>query len=124
MTRIDSLMPDRDQRGEHRDEQERQQVERAPRSADRGGPRVMPMLLEEEVGVLRPALRDHAGAEQQLEEQVPADDPGDQLTEGGVGERVRRPGDRDGRGELRVAEGGEAAADRGETNENTIAGPA
>ena len=30
-------------------------------------------------------------AERQLEDQVPADDPGDELAEGGVGERVRQP---------------------------------
>ena len=68
-------------------------------------------LVEERLEVRRPALRHHGRAQHHLEQQVPADDPGDQLAEGGVGERVRRPGHRHRGGELRVAERRQPAAD-------------
>ena len=70
--------------------------------------------LEEGHEVLAPALRHHGRAEHQLEDQVPADDPGDQLAQGRVGEGVRRAADRDRRGELRVAEGRQTTTDRGD----------
>ena len=41
----------------------------------------------------------------ELQDQIPADDPGDELPKGRVGERVSAAGDRQGRGELRVAPG-------------------
>ena len=43
-----------------------------------------------------------------LEDEVPADDPGDELAEGGVGVGVGRAGDGDHAGEFGVAEAGEA----------------
>ncbi len=46
-----------------------------------------------------------------LEDEVPADDPGDELAERGVGVGVGGAGDGDHAGELRVAEAGEAADD-------------
>ena len=52
--------------------------------------------------------------EGQLEDQVPADDPGDELAEAGVGERVRRAGHRHRARELRVAERGQRTGDAGE----------
>ena len=50
-------------------------------------------------------------AEGVLEDEVPADDPGDQLAERRVGVGVGRPGDGDHAGELGVAEAGEGADD-------------
>ena len=54
--------------------------------------------------VRRPADRDRAGSEGQLEDQVPADRPGHEFAEAGIGERVRRAGHRHRAGELGVAE--------------------
>ena len=71
----------------------------------------MPEVVQQHHGVGAPALGHHARPEQQFQQQVPADDPGDHLAQAGVGERVRRPGDRDRRGELGVAERGQPAAD-------------
>ena len=47
-----------------------------------------------------------------LEDQIPADDPGDQFAHRGVGVRVGASGDGNHRGELRVAERGKAADNR------------
>ena len=74
----------------------------------------MPIWSRKSSAYCAPALGDHARAEHQLQQEVPSDDPGDHLPEGGVGERVGRAGHRHRRGELRVAEGGERAADRGD----------
>ena len=46
-----------------------------------------------------------------FEDEVPADDPGDQLAHGGVGVGVGAAGDGDHRGQLGVAEAGEGADD-------------
>ena len=48
-----------------------------------------------------------------LENQVPTDDPGEQLAHGGVGVSVRAPRDGNHRGKFAVAEPGECAADSG-----------
>ena len=96
-------------RGEDRDEQERRQVEGVA-VAETLGPGDAD-LVEERLEVRRPALRHDRRAEHHLEQQVPADDPGDHLAEGGVGERVRRPGHRHRRGELGVAQRREPTAD-------------
>ena len=69
---------------------------------------------EEGVGVAGPGDGDGRVADRVLEEQIPADDPGRQLAERGVGVRVGAARDGDHRGELGVAERGEAADDRGE----------
>ena len=53
------------------------------------------------------SLGDDTRSEHELQEQIPADDPGDQLTERRVRERAGRTADRNGRSELCVAEGGE-----------------
>src|SRR4051794_19904308 len=50
----------------------------------------------------------------ELEHEVPADDPGDELTQRRVREGVRAAGHRHGRGELGVAEPGEPAGDSGD----------
>ncbi len=80
-------------------------------------------VVEEDLEVRRPALRHDAGAEHHLEQQVPADDPGDELAQRGVGERVGRAGDRHRGRELGVAEGRQPAADRGEHERQDHAGP-
>ena len=116
------LDADGDQGGQHGDQQHGQHVDAPP--WPRLGPGD-PDVAQEDDRVRAPALRDHAGAEHQLEQQVPADDPRDDLAEGGVGERVRRAGDRHGRGELRVAERGQSAGDGARSTKlSTIAGPA
>ena len=58
--------------------------------------------------------RHRAGPQRQLQDQVPADDPGDELAEAGVGERVRRARHRHRAGELGVAERRQRAGDPGE----------
>ena len=121
LTRIDSLMPMLTMHGQHRREQERHQVE-ARAVADRL------RYLDAEVAhehpeVRRPALRHDGRAQQQLEQQVPADDPRDDLAEAGVGERVGRPADRHRRRELGVAQRGEPAAERGEHERQHDRGP-
>jgi hypothetical protein len=68
--------------------------------------------VQELFDVAAPADRRHREAV--LDQQVPADDPGDDLAERRVGVRVRRARDRDGRGQLGVAERREDAGDRGE----------
>ena len=72
----------------------------------------MPRSCSEADEVAGPAHRDRRGAERVLEDQVPADDPGEELAERGVGVGVCAAGDRDHRRELGVAEPGERAADR------------
>ena len=55
--------------------------------------------------------RDTHIGESVLEDEVPADDPGDELAERGVGVGVGRAGDGDHTGQLGVAKAGEAADD-------------
>jgi hypothetical protein len=92
-------------------QQHRQHVDVAVRS-DRGRP-AEAYLLQEQGRVGGPSLRYDACPQHQLQQQVPADDPGEDLTKGEVGERVRRAGHRHGRGELRITECGQTATDRG-----------
>ena len=73
---------------------------------------VTPSWSEQRDEVRGPTLGHDARAEHQLEEQVPADGPRDDLAERRVGEGVGRAGHRHRGGELRVAEGREAAHDR------------
>src|SRR5579871_3925645 len=49
-----------------------------------------------------------------LEDEVPADDPGDEFAHGGVGVGVSAAGNGDHRGEFGVADGSKAADDRDE----------
>src|SRR5262249_39916487 len=53
--------------------------------------------------VARPADGDCRRAERIFEDQVPADDPGDEFAKGGIGKGVGAPGDWDGRRHLRIA---------------------
>ena len=103
------LDADGDQGGEDGDQQHGQQVDAAARSQILGPGNAD--VAEEDHRVRAPALRDHAGAEHQLQQQVPADDPGDDLAQAGVGERVRRARHRDRGRELRVAERRQPAGD-------------
>ncbi len=71
-------------------------------------------LLEEAVEVSRPAGGNGGGAERVFEAEVPADDPGDELAEGGVAVGVCGAGDGDDGSELRVAEAGKSAGKTGD----------
>ena len=57
-------------------------------------------MLEHGIEVARPAVGNEAGTDGVLENQVPADDPGDQLTERGVSVRVGTAGHRDHAGQF------------------------
>ena len=69
---------------------------------------------EEVLEVVRPAVRDGRRGDGVLEDEVPADDPRDQLAERGVGVGIGRAGDRHHRGELGVAERREHAGQAGD----------
>ena len=64
-------------------------------------------LFQERDEVSRPADRHRRRAEEILEDEIPPDDPGDELTHRGVAVRVRAASDRNHRGEFGVAEAGE-----------------
>ena len=68
-------------------------------------------VVQETREVAAPADRDRRRAERVLEDQVPADDPGEELAERRVAVGVGRAGNRHGRRELRVAEAGERRRD-------------
>ena len=70
--------------------------------------------VEERVEVAAPADRDRGDRDAVLQDQVPADDPGDDLAERGVGVGVRAAGHRDRRRQLGVRQRGEHAGDRGQ----------
>ena len=71
-------------------------------------------VLEEAHDIARPADRDRGGAERVFEDQIPADDPGDELAHRRVGIGVGAAGDRHHRGHLGVAEAGEGAGEGAE----------
>src|SRR5437667_5447196 len=54
-----------------------------------------------------PAVRDRGGSDCVFKDQIPADDPGEEFTEGRVRVRVSRAGDRHHRSKLCVTERGE-----------------
>jgi hypothetical protein len=68
------------------------------------GRQIYSETLEQNRQVSRPAGRDGGGPDRILEDQVPSDDPRDQLAHRHVGIRIRAAGHRDHRGELRIAE--------------------
>ncbi len=70
-------------------------------------------LLQQAHEVSRPAGGHGGGAEGVFEHQVPADDPGDQLAQGGIAIGVGGAGDGNDGGELRVAKPGKGAGDAG-----------
>ncbi|MEY4402559.1 MAG: hypothetical protein RIR91_594 [Verrucomicrobiota bacterium] len=75
---------------------------------------VQAKAVEEAVEVARPTDRDGDGADAVFEGEVPADDPGHELAERGVGIRIGAAGDGHRGGHLGVAESGERAGDRAE----------
>jgi hypothetical protein len=99
--------------GHHQGDEDRRDVDRGRLAGDRRRQRD-PEVAQQLVEVARPADRHGRRAEGEFEDEVPADDPGHELAEGGVGERVGRAGDRHGGGELRVAERGQPADDAGD----------
>ncbi len=110
-----------DQQGAHgEDDSHRRQVEDGPgahqvgpvEGVGRGAPDVRQAdaeALQHVVEVARPSGRDGGGGEAVFQDQVPGDEPGDELAERGVGVGVGRARDRDHRGQLGVAHGGEGA---------------
>ena len=68
--------------------------------------------FKEALEVAGPADRDGHGADAVLEDEIPADDPGHQFAERGVGVGVGAAGDGHRGGHLGVAEAGEGAGDR------------
>mgnify|MGYP002386587174 CR=1 FL=1 len=60
-------------------EQDRHEIDRAA-VADRSGDRHAE-LLQQHAEVRTPPLRDHARAEEHLQDQIPPDDPGEQLAQ-------------------------------------------
>jgi hypothetical protein len=111
---------DEQDRDENRDD-DRGQVEyggdrpasREPdRRAGRGAERRRKLnteLPQQRDEIARPSHGDGGGAERVLEDQIPPDDPGDELAECGVGVGVRGTGDRHRRRELGVAQRRERA---------------
>ena len=71
-------------------------------------------IVEEAHHIARPADGDGGGTERVFEEQIPADDPSDQLAHRGVGISVGAARDRYGRGHLGIAQAGAGADEAGE----------
>src|SRR6185437_10176676 len=116
---------DEDRRNSQHDERRRhveQPRDRAPVGqrddrAGRAGERCRNLnakILKKAHHVARTPDGNRRGAEGVLENQVPADDPGEQLAERGVRVGVRAPGHGNHRRELGVAESRERAANRGD----------
>ena len=84
-----------------------------------GGPAIdsgsaTPKIESKALLVLAPADRDRRDGDAVLEDQVPADDPGDEVAHSRVGVGVGAAGDRDARRQLGVTERGERARHAGE----------
>jgi hypothetical protein len=75
-------------------------------------------VLEERDHVSRPAYRDGGGREEVLQNQVPPDDPGEELAQRRVAVGVGRPGNRNHGREFGVAQSGEGAGGTGEDEGN------
>ena len=69
---------------------------------------------QEGTEIVRPALGDVDVADRVFDDQIPADDPGEDLAQGHVGVGVGAARHRDHGGDLRVAEGREATGHRGD----------
>ena len=104
------LDAERHESAEHQDEQDRHEIDGAAVSDGLGDRRAQ--LRHERPEVRAPPLGHHAGAEEHLQDQIPPDDPREELAERGVRERVGRAGHRHSRCEFRVAQGGQSARDR------------
>ena len=117
LVRARSADADDQQRGDGEHEERGRQVDRpalARRLGDRVGQREAEGRVEELAEVAAPADGHGRDGDAVLEDQVPADDPGDELAHRRVGVRVRAARDRDRGGHLRVGEGGEGAGHAGE----------
>ena len=68
-------------------------------------------IVQDAGHIPRPADRDCGRADHVFEDQVPADQPGDELAHRGISVSISRSGDRNGRGHLGVAEAGECTGD-------------
>ena len=79
--------------------------------------------VQEAAEVARPRDRHGDVADRVLDDEIPADDPGDELAERGVGIGVGRAGHRHHRRELGVAQRGEPTGDRGEHERDHDRGP-
>ncbi len=110
-----------DEKGQHGHEHERPEVEVG--AGSHGSGHLDPEPAQQDLHVGGPPLGDDARAQHELEDQVPPDDPGDELTERRVREGVGGSRHRDGRGELRVAHGGEGAHDGREDEGQDDGGP-
>ena len=71
-------------------------------------------VLQKGNDITRPADRDGRGGKQIFENQIPADDPGDEFAERRVAVSVGRAGKRNHRGKFRVTKPGEGAGQSGE----------
>ena len=111
-----------EQDGEDRDDQERRPAHLQSGDVDGRGERDADG--EERLAeVDAPVLRDHRGAREHLEDEVPADDPREELAHGRVREGVGAAGHRHGGRELGVAHDREPARERGEDERDGHAGP-
>ena len=81
-------------------------------------------IMQQRGDIARPADRDGRGAHGVFEDEVPADDPGEDLAEGRIGIGVGAAGDRQQRGEFGVAQADEGAGDAAETKDSMMPGPA
>ncbi len=68
-------------------------------------------ILEEAHDVARPADRDRGRAERIFQDQVPADDPGDEFAHRRISISIGAAGDRNGRSHFRIAKPGKGADD-------------
>ena len=107
------LGPQHQQHGEDGDDQEGAPVEVDAAEGDRRRD-VHAHQREHLAEVDAPVLGDHGRGGEELEDEVPADDPGQQLAHGGVGEDVGGAGHRDGGGEFGVAHDRQRTGDGGD----------
>ena len=77
------------------------------------GRQVDVQLLQQAHEIAGPPGGYGGGAKSIFEDQVPADDPGDQLAQGGIAVGVSGAGDGNNGGELRIAKPGKGAGDAG-----------
>ena len=75
----------------------------------------MPKPLKEAHHIAGPANRDRGRAERVLEDKIPADDPGDELAQGGIGVRIGAAGDWNHGSHFGVAQAGKGAGNGAET---------
>src|SRR5690606_31071855 len=93
--------PGEGHRGEHRDDAYRSDVDRC------GFPEPLLRQVEQVGDVAGPAAGDYGGAEGEFQQQVPADDPSEDLAERGVGVGVRAARGGHGGSQFGVADPGE-----------------